>query len=189
MKKLTLPKINKKKLMAKVAKTLTLALTSATLVLFALIAVNNFFQKRYFAFHTPIVVKFHAPITIEERTPLLSPVATQSSVLRTDVKAVEGTSIPDEESRTHYLYKHIHAKESNSGKAPQGLHTTCRAKGMANEWGYLPKPGYCFPTFEQGVITVKTWIGKRINLGWSDAEILCYYNQGIKTNNCSYARK
>lgn len=178
-----------KKIGKKLAQILAIGLLAGTVITILIAGVNAWFDKHYFQFHQPIKIDLHAPITIEDREPLLSPLpeeASKSGMIETKTHAY---AIPKGESRTDKLYNHIHLRESTRGQNPEGLHKTCEAKGMWNELGYLPKPGFCFGNEGEGRITVQRWLQKYINAGWSDNEILCYYNTGIKNlNTCSYVR-
>ena len=79
----------------------------------------------------------------------------------------------------------IWMKESSKGKndVKGGLQDYCEQKGMSNQFGYSGMQGkMCFKTFEESVSVVDKWLDTRT------AENLCYYNLGLKTSNCDYAK-
>jgi len=177
-------KVNKKKVTYITASGVFIAM----LLILLLAGINAFFNLHYFVFQPPIIINIQAPILLKDRE-LLSPIATQSAMVATVVLAAEPTQAPLKGSRTDAIFDVIHYNESNYGKAPAGHHMDCRARGKVNEWGWFPggDRDFCFNSFEEGAITIKQWITKRINLGWSNSKILCFYNTGNQINTCAYA--
>lgn len=78
----------------------------------------------------------------------------------------------------------IHLKESTKGQALQGLHVTCKKKGLSNEYGY--NPPNCYKNYEEVRKIVINWIIKKKAIGLSDNQLLCYYNTGKITDYCNY---
>lgn len=111
---------------------------------------------------------------------LISPVVGNAMEIK-----MTDNEIPKEKSRVWKIVDEIWRKESNRGTAPDGLHRTCAAKGKVNEWGYLPVPGHCFNTREEGEMTVALWVSARINF-MTENQLLCNYNLGKKINRCDY---
>lgn len=76
--------------------------------------------------------------------------------------------------------------ESTNGKNsnPHALHNICKAQGKTNEFGYGGmKMKICFDTFEESVQKIDEWFEQR------EKEAFCYYNQGIRTPDCNYAKE
>jgi hypothetical protein len=81
--------------------------------------------------------------------------------------------------------EYIWVKESSKGRNPDktALHNICKAQGKSNEFGYGGiRDLKCFDTFQDAVNAVDSWLDTRT------AESLCYYNTGIRNNNCDYIR-
>ena len=79
----------------------------------------------------------------------------------------------------------IYALESSRGK-----NDSCRNIGQYNGFGYAQSTftWNCFESFEVVVDKVDNWITQRKEEGLSNAQLLCYYNQGLKLNDCPYFR-
>ena len=186
--KIQLPNLLKDK-RHKFLAAIILGFISIGLVFQTLWLINDWFNGHYFQFNQVIKVEMDWPMTIKERE-LISPLATQSAVLKPIVIASDVPSPVKEKVRRSVdtLVDYIWFSESNRGTAPKGLHVTCKNKGMSNEWGYLPKPGHCFETWEEGRAAVYKWVQKKIELGYSDQELLCVYNIGHRLSNCEYLK-
>ena len=107
------------------------------------------------------------------------------------IRAVEATSSASfdqfvEEGKYHDIVVKVRELESNRGKNPNGLHVTCREKGMWNEVGYRAREGYCFKDEYSGTETTKAWFKKRMDKGYTEGEALCEWNVGIRTERCDY---
>ena len=74
------------------------------------------------------------------------------------------------------LADYIHFKESTRGTAPNGLHKTCQAKGLSNEYGYNPPK--CYASNEQVRNIVIDWIERHRAEGLTDDELLKHYSKG-----------
>lgn len=86
------------------------------------------------------------------------------------------------------LVDYIHLKESTYGKQN---YSKCKAIGKFNEYGLgIPGNGryICFDTREDNKKAVEEWIKKRLSEGLDERTLLCYYNSGVKTNNCNYIK-
>ena len=70
-------------------------------------------------------------------------------------------------------------------ESSQGKNDGCRAIGKWNGFGMAQSEHtwQCFDSFEEVVSKVDAWLTQR------DLEAYCYYNVGIRTTNCDYARK
>lgn len=80
---------------------------------------------------------------------------------------------------------HIWEKETSKGtnKNPNALHNVCKAKGKTNEFGFGGMAHmWCFDSFQEAVTTIDEWLTKR------DKESLCYYNVGVRTEDCTYVK-
>lgn len=84
------------------------------------------------------------------------------------------------------MYQYIRWVESNNGT--KGLAVTCKNKGKVNEVGFRALSGYCFNNERDQETTVMQYIESRLNLGWTEAEVYCFYNSGRKVNGCAYSR-
>jgi hypothetical protein len=70
-------------------------------------------------------------------------------------------------------------------ESSQGKNDGCRAIGKWNGFGMAQSTHtwQCFDSFEEVVGKVDAWLTQR------DLEAYCYYNVGIRTTNCDYAKK
>jgi len=74
----------------------------------------------------------------------------------------------------------IHNHESNEGTAKTGLHKTCEAKGLSNEYGYNPPT--CYKDKEALKKIVLNWIADHKAQGLSDSELLLHYSNNAYSN-------
>jgi len=81
----------------------------------------------------------------------------------------------------------IHKNESANGTAKSGLHLTCKAKGMSNEYGYNPPT--CYKDNATVEKLVDAWITDHKAQGMTDNQLLCHYATGTASNDCSYLKK
>lgn len=91
-----------------------------------------------------------------------------------------------ESTRSWKMYQYIRWVESNNGT--KGLAVTCKNKGKVNEVGFRALSGYCFNNERDQETTVMQYIEIRLNSGWTEAEVYCFYNSGRKVNGCAYSR-
>lgn len=84
------------------------------------------------------------------------------------------------------MYQYIRWVESNNGT--KGLAVTCKNKGKVNEVGFRALSGYCFNNERDQETTVMQYIESRLNSGWTEAEVLCYWNGFGKVDGCPYSR-
>lgn len=101
------------------------------------------------------------------------------------VTQVMASELKKESTRAWKMYQEIRWLESNNGT--KGLAVTCKNKGGVNEVGFLPYKGFCFKSEWDQELTVMNYIEKRLNNGWTINEVKCYWNEGVKRNNCPYA--
>jgi hypothetical protein len=99
------------------------------------------------------------------------PANTQIEVISQEVK----TRKTDQE-----LLEIIHKHESGKGTAKAGLHKTCEAKGLSNEYGYNPPT--CYKDKEALTKIVLNWITDHKAQGMSDSELLAHYSNNAYTN-------
>lgn len=99
------------------------------------------------------------------------------------VMASEG--LRKESTRSWKMYQYIRFVESNNGT--KGLAVTCKNKGKINEVGFRALSGYCFNNERDQETTVMQYIESRLNSGWTESEILCFYNSGKKLSTCPYS--
>lgn len=91
-----------------------------------------------------------------------------------------------ESTKAWKMYQYIRWGESNNGT--KGLAVTCKSKGKVNEVGFRALSGYCFNNERDQETTVMQYIESRLNSGWTEAEVYCFYNSGRKVNGCAYSR-
>lgn len=91
-----------------------------------------------------------------------------------------------ESTKAWKMYQYIRWVESNNGT--KGLAVTCKNKGKINEVGFRALSGYCFNNERDQETTVMQYIESRLNSGWTEAEVYCFYNSGKKVNGCAYSR-
>ena len=90
---------------------------------------------------------------------------------------------------------YIHWAETSEGTNtnPIALHNRCKVIGRSNEMGFNPFTTYgdfqgqCFESHEDTLETVRGWIETRLEKGLSVRQLLCYYNEGVKREDCPYA--
>lgn len=90
-----------------------------------------------------------------------------------------------ESTKSWKMYQYIRWVESNNGT--KGLAVTCKNKGKVNEVGFRALSGYCFNNERDQETTVMQYIETRLNSGWTEAEVYCFYNSGKKVNGCAYS--
>lgn len=72
-----------------------------------------------------------------------------------------------------------------------GINDSCRLKGMWNGYGYMQSKFYdeCFNSQKEVRGFVENWIKDKLDKNYKTAELVCFYNRGIKTDSCEYATK
>lgn len=77
----------------------------------------------------------------------------------------------------------IHGLESSWGKNDR-----CTKQGKINGYGFMQSKFHwkCFDTHEEVKNLVHNWVKNRLEEGYSLSELLCYYNQGKRVQNCPY---
>jgi hypothetical protein len=87
--------------------------------------------------------------------------------------------------------RRVHQLESSAGRSsnPDALHSRCKARGESNEYGYGGMANlWCYKTPQAAEERVRSWYRKHVER-ISEANIYCYYNLGLTTNDCDYHRK
>src|SRR6185369_7582239 len=81
----------------------------------------------------------------------------------------------------------IFSKESSRGVKN---YSKCEAIGKFNRYGFAIPGDGSYVCFEKGedTVAVAGWVAHRKALGWSDNQILCYYNSGKATEMCDYLK-
>lgn len=84
---------------------------------------------------------------------------------------------------TDQLVYKIYGLESTWGK-----NDGCTAKGLYNGYGYRQntREHKCFESRETVRLIVVDWVNDKRAKGYTDAELLCYYNTGYKVSDCTY---
>lgn len=75
-------------------------------------------------------------------------------------------------------------------ESSRGRQDGCRNQGLYNGYGFRQNTfeHVCYGTQEEVVNLVTNWVTDKRDKGFSTAEIYCYYNLGIKENDCPYYR-
>lgn len=89
---------------------------------------------------------------------------------------IELIEVKQERKTDNELLSIIHNHESNNGTAKQGLHTTCKNKGLSNEYGYNPPTCYKDNASVEKIVT--NWISDHKAQGLTDEELLSHYSNG-----------
>lgn len=130
-----------------------------------------------------LFVRLYCYFTSINKEELVSPLKGVESLV---VKPVYANEIKKEDTRWYRLYKKVRWYESNNGT--KGLAVTCKSKGKVNEIGYLPYKGFCFNSISEQELTFANWINNRHNKnGWTDGQLLCFYNTGMLMKTCAYS--
>lgn len=159
---------------------------------FLIMTVNTFFESYHFVFRPLVQVKFNQPVSIEARE-IVSPIvqeATPSAEPAEQVKADGLVKVAKAEGGNpsadlQSMVKFAHWRESNNGTAKSGLHVTCRAKGMINEYGYNAPNGFCFRDETTQDLTIHNWFYDNMDK-YGVAGALCRYNTGRALSDCQY---
>jgi hypothetical protein len=124
------------------------------------------------------LVYFQAPEILHELTKASEPMVFIQKA-HADFEEVKEVEKP----KTLDVVDYIFLKESTRGKKN---YSKCQEIGKFNRYGFgIPGNGE-YVCFEEGEDTkaVQGWVAHRKALGWSDKEMLCYYNSGKKTEKC-----
>lgn len=107
------------------------------------------------------------------------------------ITIVQAKTIKPEEKKTDRigeLSEYIWNKESTKGK---NNYSKCQAIGKINGIGYaIPGDGsyICFNSHEEEMQVLRGWIIAKLAQGYSEKELLCLYQSGVRTNDCKYAQ-
>ena len=124
-----------------------------------------------------------SPIPEENKvTPTNTPTSIPIKKQRFIPKVEASTSIPSFEKVVDGIFTLESSKGRNDG---------CRDKGLYNGYGYGQSTfaWNCFETQEEVIAKVNGWLEDKIDKGFTIAEALCYYNEGIRRNDCPYYQK
>jgi hypothetical protein len=148
-----------------------------TLIAMAGYGVKSFFDKYYFV--SPVQPK---------AVKLIIPTPTPTKAPKQAIRVVEPVKVYAAETK-HYeigdIVDGIFTLESSRGK-----NDGCRDKGLYNGYGYMQSSFHwmCYATQEEVVNLVIDWVEDKRDKGFDTAELLCYYNRGIKESDCPYYR-
>lgn len=201
----------KRKLKRALIVAIVLAVLGGIFTLFVLI--SSFYDKHAFRFQTPIIIQ--TPVVMYDRqavikeevdskvkallpTPTLTPKPTEPpKYLNFNLVPKAYASFkerPYNPGEAEIINSQKHAKviwriymlESTFGKQDG-----CKDQGMVNGFGFaIHSSGTrCYSNFADVVADVNAWIDEKYNAGWSLGTILCYYNRGLKVNDCPYEQK
>ena len=102
------------------------------------------------------------------------------------VMASETNEIKKEDTKAWKMYQQIRINESSQGT--RGLAVTCKNKGMHNDTGWKALEGFCFKSQFEEELTIMQYIEKRLNNGWTQDQVYCYFNSGSIVDGCYYSR-
>jgi hypothetical protein len=90
-----------------------------------------------------------------------------------------------EQDNTEELADRIYLLESSRGKNDQ----KCERIGKHNGYGFMQgvNRNFCLESDDEVRKLVIKWIKDKKEKGFSDKELLCYYNKGIVTESCGYS--
>jgi hypothetical protein len=100
---------------------------------------------------------------------------------------IEGSGRETSPSAETEIADKIYTLESSGGK-----NDWCQKNGQGfNGYGFAQNKGtwMCYDTQDEVEQLVLNWINDRKREGMSEAELVCYYNTGIKQSNCPYYQK
>lgn len=153
---------------------------------------SNFSLRTPIIIQTPIVAKVKVPSAkpdaeIKPRSITVTPTPKKKSESHTTVKVGQVRVLP------YKVYaaepegvdiKKIYQLESSSGR-----NDSCKNQGKFNGYGYGQNKHVwnCFDSFEEVTNKVQAWFDDKQDKGFTLNEQLCYYNQGIRTEDCHYA--
>ena len=131
---------------------------------------------------------FRPPVQVpwtEKLTP--TPVASKSAMVQVAYAEVKPTEAPvKSRENISQMLSGIYILESSAGK-----NDGCRDSGQYNGYGYgqSTHTWNCFSSPEEVEAKVSNWIQDKLDKGFSEGELLCYYNEGIRKSDCSYYQK
>jgi hypothetical protein len=100
------------------------------------------------------------------------------------VYAQETTDKPEEALHAE-IYAKVQMLESSGGKEV-GLNAYCIRQGKWNSIGYSPSTKYCFDSQWQEKKVFGLWMQNKYEKGYETSEALCFWNTGIRQNDCHY---
>lgn len=123
-----------------------------------------------------------APVIMKEVTRASEPMVfvQQARAEILPVEVIEEVVAPEVD-----LVDVIFSKESSRGV---NNYSKCEEIGKFNRYGFdIPGNGkyVCFEK-DEDTKAVAGWVAHRKALGWTDNEILCYYNSGTRSESCGY---
>jgi len=97
----------------------------------------------------------------------------------------EAADNPSPPSGIEEILRKVRILESSGGK-----NDSCLTKGMVNGYGFMQSTFHwrCYKSHEEVKTLVAEWYQDKFKKGYTLEESLCYYNRGIKTNDCEYAK-
>jgi len=140
-------------------------------------------------FRSPLILQ--SPFYKEDiKSPVVEKEASESAGIvkhsSTTEKEQEEVVLLGEHTEITAIADKIFTLESSRGK-----NDGCRDKGLYNGYGYAQSTFMwkCYETRDEVLGHVLSWIQDKLNKGFRTPELLCYYNEGIKKNDCPYYQK
>ncbi len=154
------------------------------LAFITLVMISHWYDENRLVFQFPIVWKIQPMVYVEKRNKEdnLMKIPVIITPTSKPIKPLTKQEIVNQAKYANLIDK-IWVLESGRGSNPDGLRGECEGQGLSNEFGYAAQ---CFPDFNTTVSKIDKWIDKLKVQGWTDAEVLCYYNLGVKQVNCVY---
>ena len=117
----------------------------------------------------------------------LEPKVIRIEIVR-EAQAKELTPEQVKEDKPSELASMIYRLESSNG---QNTYSRCKAIGKVNGIGYgiTGKNWQCFKDHAEEMATLENWISNKQAQGLTDSQLLCLYNTGTITDQCSYSLK
>jgi hypothetical protein len=120
---------------------------------------------------------------------VLSPISSQRYVAYV-TPTTTPTPTPVDTGEDDFI-RRVHILESSAGRNsnPDALHNRCKGRGESNEYGYGGMANqWCYTSPQAAEKRVREWYRQYVaELG--EENVYCYYNLGLKTNDCDYYRK
>lgn len=171
------------------SKIKTKAILSLLVFIFIFLGLFAYLVNEYIDTHT---FKFQSPITIQSPMIVKRQVKTISPLSKKSVKSKKQALIPvvyaeDNKKEDNYevsqIVDTIFTLESSRGK-----NDGCRDAGLWNGYGYSQSTfsWKCYQTQEEVTNLVSDWVKDKISKGYTTAELLCYYNTGVREEGCNY---
>lgn len=174
--------------------------------------VSAFYDDHGVRFQPPVI--FQAPVVVYNRQGVVEAEVQKKvkQLLPTQSPAVTTSPLPKyiNFNLIPKVYADFEAKPSNENEAEIinsqkhaaviwriyelestfGRKDNCREKGLVNGFGFAVNTSgtRCYTSFAEVVKDVNNWIDDKYSNGWDISTMVCYYNRGVKSTDCPYAK-